>query len=79
MALKHKQKVEKPTTDAFAFSKVNYQWMIAAIVTVVVGFILMIGKTDIYSFTKITLAPLIVVAGFALGVVSILKKPKSNS
>lgn len=79
MALKPSTKGEKPGTESFVFSKINYQLMIASILLVTVGFILMIGKTDIYSFTKITLAPLVVVAGFALGVVAILKKPKRNS
>lgn len=53
--------------------------MVASIVLIIIGFIMMTGKTDIYSFTKITLSPIIVVAGFALGVVSILKKPRNRS
>ena len=53
--------------------------MLLSIVIVIIGFILMAGKTDIYSFTKITLAPLVVVAGFALGVVSILKNPNKEN
>jgi hypothetical protein len=36
----------------------------------------MMGQNDIYSFTKITLAPLVVVIGFAVGFVAILYKPK---
>lgn len=52
--------------------------MIASIVVIFIGFALMIGDTDIYSFTKITLSPIVVVAGFALGIVSILKKPKTR-
>ena len=53
--------------------------MIASIIVVVIGFVLMMGTEDIYSFTKITLAPLVVVLGFALGFVSILYKPKSRN
>lgn len=79
MALKPRIKREKLGTESFVFSKINYQLMIASILLVVIGFVLMIGKTDIYNFTKITLAPLVVVGGFALGVVAILKKPKHNS
>lgn len=78
MALKSKSKNEKPTPETFVFSRANYQIMIASIIMVVVGFLLMIGKSNIYSFSKITLSPIIVVAGFALGVYSILKKPKIN-
>lgn len=63
----------------FAFEKVNYQLFIASIIVVALGFILMMGTEDIYSFTKITLAPLVVVLGFALGFVAILFKPKQKN
>jgi len=63
----------------FAFQKVNYQLFIAAILVVAVGFILMMGTDDIYSFTKITLAPLVVLLGFGLGFVAILYKPKDKA
>lgn len=63
---------------SFIFGKVNYQLMIASIIVIFIGFTLMIGDTDIYSFTKITLSPIVVVAGFALGIVSIFKKPKTR-
>ena len=52
--------------------------IIASIGVVLLGFVLMMGTTDIYSFTKITLAPLVVVAGFALGVASILVRSKNT-
>ncbi|WDF70614.1 DUF3098 domain-containing protein [Sphingobacterium oryzagri] len=63
----------------FAFEKINYQLLIASIVVVLIGFILMMGTEDIYSFTKITLAPFVVVLGFALGFVAILYKPKTKN
>jgi len=62
----------------FVFGKINYQLLLASIAVVILGFILMAGKTDIYSFTKITLAPIVVVAGFALGFVAILKDPNKQ-
>ena len=58
------------------FGKRNYQLLVASIAIVILGFLLMMGSEDIYSFTKITLAPLVVVAGFALGIVAILIKPR---
>lgn len=64
--------------DGFVFQKINYQLFIGAIIVVIVGFLLMMGTEDIYSFTKITIAPLVVVLGFALGFVAILYKPKSK-
>jgi hypothetical protein len=56
------------------FDKSNYRLFIIAIAVVILGFILMSGTTDIYSNTKIVLAPLVVLAGFAIGFFAILKK-----
>jgi hypothetical protein len=61
----------------FVFQKQNYQILIASILVVIIGFILMSGDTDIYSFRKIVLAPIVVLSGFALGFVAILKKRKA--
>lgn len=63
----------------FAFQKVNYQLFIASIVIVGIGFLLMMGTEDIYSFAKITLAPLVVTVGFAVGFIAILYKPKNKN
>lgn len=70
------QKQVTPDNNAahFVFEKQNYILMIASIVVVIIGFLLMSGTTDIYSFTKIVLAPIIVIAGFILGFFAILKK-----
>lgn len=68
----------KPTETKplhFVFGKSNYRWMLISMAVVVIGFILMIGDTDIYDFRKIVLAPLVVMIGFGLGFYSILKKP----
>ena len=72
----------KPAADApvhFVFEKSNYQWLIGSIVVVAFGFFLMAGTTDIYSTTKIVIAPLVILGGFALGFVAILKKPASKA
>lgn len=63
---------------AFVFTKRNYQLFLLSIAIVALGFILMTGTSDIYSFTKITLAPFVVIVGFALGFVAILAKPKKS-
>ena len=62
--------------SGFVFQKVNYQLFILSIIIVSIGFFFMIGTEDIYSFSKITLAPLLVTIGFAVGFVAILYKPK---
>jgi hypothetical protein len=56
------------------FTKKNYQLLLISIAIVVLGFILMIGTTDIYDFRKTLLAPLVVLFGFGFGVYAILKK-----
>jgi ABC-type Fe3+ transport system permease subunit len=59
----------------FIFEKSNYILLAASAVVVALGFVLMSGTTDIYSNTKIVVAPLVVLAGFGLGFYAILKKP----
>jgi bacteriorhodopsin len=68
---------DKPTVKLI-FDKSNYKWFIIAIAVVAFGFILMAGTTDIYSNTKIVLAPIVVLTGFAIGFFAILKKPEAK-
>ena len=56
------------------FTKRNYQLLLISIAIVVVGFVLMIGDTNIYDFRKTLLAPIVVLFGFGFGVYAILKK-----
>ncbi|MEJ6979612.1 DUF3098 domain-containing protein [Pedobacter sp. P351] len=60
----------------FVFGKSNYRIMLISIAVVALGFILMIGDTDIYDFRKIILAPIVVLIGFGIGFFAILKKRK---
>lgn len=59
------------------FGAMNYRLMILGLVLLLVGNFLMIGKEDIYSFTKITLAPLVIALGYLVELVAILYRPKS--
>jgi hypothetical protein len=59
----------------FVFGKANYQLLAVSILIVALGFVLMSGNTDIYSNTKIVIAPIVVLAGFGLAFYAILKKP----
>ena len=61
----------------------NYLLMIVGAIVIVLGFILMAGGTvatpeefsyDIFSWRRITLAPILVVAGFAFEIYAILKR-----
>ena len=73
-----KKKESASATDksqhTFLFSKRNYQIMLGGLLLIVIGCVLMIGKEDIYSFTKITLAPILIFAGLMLQIVAILYK-----
>ncbi|MEJ7691446.1 DUF3098 domain-containing protein [Daejeonella sp.] len=71
--------VKETNQEPFVFQKTNYMLMIVSIVVVILGFIIMAGDTDIYSSSKIVIAPIIVLIGFAIGFVAILKKPANNN
>ena len=61
------------------FSRMNYMIMFAGLAIVVLGFILMAGKEDIYSAMKITVAPIVVLIGFAVEVYAILYRAKPQA
>ncbi len=61
----------------------NYKLLLAGFIIIVLGFILMSGgggssatefNYEMFSFRRITLAPIVVVIGFAVEVYAILKK-----
>ena len=71
----------------FLFSRQNYILLLAGLAVVIVGFILMSGgKSDdpkvfndaIFNKRRIVVAPLMVLAGYSIILVSILKKPKNS-
>jgi hypothetical protein len=63
----------------FVFDRINYQLLLVSIFIVVIGFVLMSGTSDIYSFTKTVLAPIVVIGGFIFGFYAILKKVNKTS
>ena len=74
--------------ENFALGKENYLLLVIGFVIIVLGFLLMIGgksedpavfnEEEIFSFRRITLAPIIVLAGFIFEIWAIMKKPKSK-
>lgn len=79
MAQKNTTPAKESNQQPFVFSSANYKLLLLSIAIVILGFVLMIGDTDIYSATKIIIAPIIVLIGFAIGFVAILKKSSNNS
>jgi hypothetical protein len=71
-------------TVRFIFTQENYYLILTSIGLLILGFILMTGKDnagtahfneDIYSFRRITLAPIIILTGYALMIYAIMSKP----
>ncbi len=68
------------------FARDNYIWMLAGLVVIIIGMLVMSGgkstnpavfdQKEVYSTTRITIAPLLIVIGLALEVVAIFKKIK---
>lgn len=65
----------------------NYKLMLIGFVIIVIGFILMAGggsddpnvfNEDMFNFRRITLAPILVLGGFAFEIYAIMKKPKKK-
>jgi hypothetical protein len=59
------------------FGKKNYQLMIIGVVTLVVGFVIMSSDSEPhgFGFLGLTLGPMIVMAGFIIEILAILRKP----
>jgi membrane-bound ClpP family serine protease len=74
--------------ESFALGKENYLLLVIGFAIIVIGFLLMIGgksedptifnEEEIFSFRRITLAPIVVLAGFIFEIWAIMKKPKTT-
>ncbi len=74
--------------QVFLFDRGNYTWMIAGFVLIIIGFFLMAGGKspdptkfnydEIYSFRRVTLAPVLIMIGFVIEVYAIMKKPREQ-
>jgi hypothetical protein len=68
---------------AFAFTRNNYLWLILGVIINVIGFLLMIGggtedytqfnESELFSHRRITLAPILVVAGYVVILFAIMR------
>ena len=71
----------------FAFGKENYRMMVIGAIVVAVGMILMMGDASddpnkmsdkIFDFQRLTLAPIVIIAGYVVVLLSIIKKSKAT-
>lgn len=74
-------------TSPSIFNKQNYIWMLAGLVLIAIGMFLMAGgksdnpavfnENEVYSKTRITVAPLLILAGLVLEIFAIFRNPKA--
>ncbi|MBI4931156.1 MAG: DUF3098 domain-containing protein [Bacteroidetes bacterium] len=71
--------------STFAFSKDNYKLMLMGIAVVAIGMLLMVGGASddpnkmsekIFDFQRLTLAPIVIIGGYVVVLLAIIKKPK---
>ena len=71
------------SNNGMPLTKRNYLYMLIGVVIIVLGFVLMSGGGEhtatefdesIFSFRRITLAPIVVVAGFVFEIYAIMKR-----
>lgn len=78
---------EKKRTAYSIFTRDNYKWMLIGLVIMAIGMFLMAGgksedpavfdKNAVYSTTRITIAPLLIMAGLVIEIFAIFRKPKN--
>jgi len=82
-----KNKEEKTEDIGFAIPKENYRYIIIGMGIIILGFLLMIGgnaespdkfNPAVFSTTRITIAPILVLLGFIFEIWAIMRKPKNN-
>jgi hypothetical protein len=79
------QTAKPANVGEFAFGRENYRLMLIGLAFIVVGFLLMVGggstdpdkfNPEIFSFRRITLAPILILAGYVIEIFAIMKRPK---
>ena len=72
--------------ENFAFGKINFILLAVGVLVIILGFILMSGSSssettfnpEIFSATRIKVAPIVCVIGFVSIIFGIMKKPNST-
>ena len=77
------------SNNKFVFDKSNKIFIIAGVLITFLGFILMIGggsedpnvfnADELFSWRRITLAPILVIGGYGVVIYGIMKKRKTNA
>ncbi len=82
---KTQRKAQEENEASMPLGRRNYVLMLIGLGVIVAGFILMAGggsddptvfNEEMFSFRRITLAPIVVIAGFAFEIYAIMWRPK---
>ena len=74
--------------ENFALDRSNYLFLAIGFIIIIIGFLLMVGgkseepavfSEEIFSFRRITLAPIVVLAGFGFEIWAIMRKPRNKN
>jgi len=70
------------------FDKENIWWMLGGVAVMILGFLIMAGgrntdpnvfdESKVYSFTRITIAPILILAGLVIEIVALFRQPKAR-
>lgn len=85
------EKVQNQKTEekelGFTFNRTNYTLLIIGLIVLLLGFVLMIGggsddpevfSEAIFGFRRLTLAPILIIAGYIIEVFAIMQRPKTT-
>ncbi|NUM51294.1 MAG: DUF3098 domain-containing protein [Flavobacteriales bacterium] len=73
------------TNHLLPFNKENYLYIGIGFLLCIIGYLLMVGggsedpaiyNPEVFSFRRITLSPILIIAGFIVVIYGIMKKPK---
>lgn len=73
--------------EMFVFGKHNYKFLLIGLGFILAGFLLMMGggsdspnefNDAMFGFQRLTLAPILILAGFAIQIYAIMSKPKDK-
>lgn len=80
--------MQQEESKIFDFGKRNYKFLLIGLGFILAGFLLMMGggsdspdefNEAMFGFQRLTLAPILILAGFAIEIYAIMSKPKEET
>ncbi len=87
MSANVQQQKKEENKLSFAFSKTNYTILIIGLLVIMAGFLLMIGggsddpevfSEALFGFRRLTLAPILILAGYIIEIYAIMYRAKQS-